>query len=109
MPRLLAFAASLVLSLTLAVPVAVTGTRPAYAASEFCQYNDARRTMPSHQMVFWSDVPRTKTALLFVVKYQGGYSGVAVSVTNCKFDTTANITNVKPYCLYLPADKKCHR
>ena len=109
MPRFLAFAASLVLSLTLAAPAAVTSTGPAYAASEFCLYNDARRAMPSHQMVFWSDVPRTKSALLFVVKYQGGYSGVAVSVANCKFDTTVNITNVKPYCLYLPADKKCRR
>jgi len=99
-------AAAMILSL--AAPAVMVSVTPA-AASDFCGYNDARRALPAKQMVFYAEAPKTKKAFQFVVLYQGGYAGASIAFSNCKIDTVLNIEKLKPWCLYLPADKRCKK
>ena len=110
MPKLACLALAALLGSPLATSAIVVGTQPAYAAAaEFCGYNDARRALPAKQMVFYAEVPRTPKAYRFVVLYKGGHAGATIYVANCKIDTTLNIEKLKPWCLYLPAEKRCHK
>ena len=103
----LAFAALSVASPAMAghVNVGQAPNNGRMAPAEACPYDTARAALKNADMTYLADVPRTKTAYRFVVKWKGEVDGASVSAFNCEIDIAFKAALRQPWCAYVPGDK----